>query len=89
MQNFPHIVARCCSHKQLLLETKEVHFQVFVFGLFTCRNRGEVLNMGAHKEGAGAASPQPQEKENHLQLYNWFVLLCKHAKRSWICPLPD
>lgn len=39
------------------------------------RHRGEVLDVGAHQEGAGAAPPQPQEEENHLQLYYWFVSL--------------
>lgn len=31
--------------------------------------------MGAHQEGAGASPPQPQKKENHLQLYYWLVSL--------------
>lgn len=55
------------------------------------RHRGEVLDMGAHQEGAGAAPPQPQEEENHLQLYYWYFLPLflhltlkhTHTQSSW------
>lgn len=48
--------------------------RMFVCVLICFRSWREVLDVGAHKEGAGAAPPQPQEEENHLQLYDWFVL---------------
>ena len=49
------------------------------------RDRGEVLDMGAHQEGAGASPPQPQEKENHLQLYYWLVSLLSLVHRLSDC----
>lgn len=52
------------------------------------RDRREVLDVGAHQEGARAAPPQPQEEENHLQLYYWSVLknTLNIIKRSQIGP---
>lgn len=49
------------------------------------RHRGEVLDMGAHQEGAGASPPQPQKKENHLQLYYWLVSLLSLVHRLSDC----
>lgn len=58
---------QCCYSKQ---EQNTLFVCVCVF-----RHRGEVLNMGAYKEGAGAPAPQPQEEKNHLQLHHWSVSL--------------
>lgn len=49
------------------------------------RHRGKVLDMGAHQEGAGASPPQPQKKENHLQLYYWLVSLLSLVHRLSDC----
>lgn len=50
------------------------------------RHRRKVLNVGAHQEGAGAAPPQPQEEENHLQLHHRSVsatTLVSSSVLSW------
>lgn len=54
---------------------------VYVFS----RHRGEVLDMGAHQEGAGASPPQPQKEENHLQLYYRLVSLLSFVHRLSDC----